>query len=121
MGKRYEIRQLKATDVFKMTSILSKIGVKNFKELLTQERLDLLKGEEKQAASMQLVMDALDILLENIEKCEEQLYKFFASLIGATMKEVKEMSAAEFMNLAYDVFTSEGFLDFFKAALRSQK
>lgn len=118
---RFEIRELKATDVFKLTSILSKIGVKNFKELLTQERLNELKGENKQAASMQLVIDVLDILLENIDKCEDLLYKFFASLIDLSVKEVKDLSAAEFMSLAYDVFTSEGFLDFFKAALRSQK
>jgi hypothetical protein len=37
------------------------------------------------------------------------------------IKEVRELSGANFITLAYEVFTSEGFLDFFKAALRSQK
>lgn len=121
MEETRQLRELKATDVFKLTSILSKIGVKNFKDLLTQETLDKLNGEERNAASMQLVVDALDIVLANIDKCEEQIYGLFASLSGMKINEVKNMRGAEFINLAYDVFTSEDFIDFFKAALRSQK
>lgn len=124
--EKYEIREMKAPDVFKLTSILSKIGIKEFVKLFNKENLSAMKDkkitkEEKEAMALELGIGVIGVLLENIERCEQPIYKFIAGLCNVEKDEIEDMKGADFFNLLTEIFTRKDFLDFFKVALRFQK
>lgn len=122
MERQYNFRSMKATDVFKLTSILAKIGVKDIKGCITNY-MTLTKDDEadKNALALNLGVDIVEVLLSNIDKCEEPIYKFLASVTDLTERDIKGMEATEFITLIYDLFAQKEYLDFFKVALRFQK
>ena len=122
MEKKYNFRSMKATDVFKLTSILAKIGVKDIKGCIGNY-MTLSKNEEadKNTLALNLGVDIVEVLLSNIDKCEEAIYKFLASVTDLNEKQIKEMDATEFITMLYDLFAQKEYLDFFKVALRFQK
>ena len=122
MEKQYNFRPMKATDVFKLTSILAKIGVKDIKECITKYMAQTKEADaDKNALALSLGVDIIEVLLSNIDKCEEAIYRFLASVTNLTEKQIKEMDATEFMTLLYDLVAQKEYLDFFKVALRFQK
>ncbi len=109
--KKYTLRKLKSTDIMPFVKILKNIGVKEFSALYGKYKG--LNEEEAQAAAM---MDILGIVLDNLEKCESDIFKFISSISGLKLKEVEELSPAEFMEIMVEIKESEEFSDFFKAA-----
>lgn len=91
--------------------ILKNIGVKEFSALYGKYKG--LNEEEAQAAAM---MDILGIVLDNLEKCESDIFKFISSMSGLKLKEVEELSPAEFVEIMVEIKESEEFSNFFKAA-----
>ena len=124
--EKLTIREMKATDVFKLTSIISKIGIKQFKDLFNKDTLSTLRNkelskDERNAITLELALGVVDILLANVEKCEESIYRFLASLCEVEKAEIENLKGIDFFNLLIEVFTHKDFLDFFKVALRFQK
>ena len=126
MGK-YEIREMKAPDVFKLTSILSQVGVKNFIQVFKgNDTLSKLKDkkvskEEKDELAIELAFGVVDVLLANLDKCEQPIYRFISSLCGVDKTEIENLKGVEFFNLLVEVFTQKDCLDFFKGAIRIKK
>lgn len=125
MGK-FTIREMKASDVFKLTSIISKIGIKQFKDLFNKDTLSTLRNkelsrDERNAITLELALGVVDILLANVEKCEESIYRFLASLCEVEKTDIENLKGIDFFNLLIEVFTHKDFLDFFRVALRFQK
>lgn len=56
---------------------------------------------EVEELQTELGMEMPLIILENLDKAEEEVEKFFANLIGVTQKEYQEMDA----DLTIDIFT----------------
>lgn len=122
MERNYNFKTMKATDVFKLTSILAKIGVKDIKESIgNYMTLSKNANEDKNTLALNLGVDIVEVLLSNIEKCEESIYRFLASVTDLSERDIKEMEATEFITLLYDLFAQKEYIDFFKAALRFQK
>lgn len=109
--KEYTLRKLKSTDIMPFVKILKNIGVKEFSALYG--KYNDLDEQEAQAAAM---MDILGIVLDNLEKCESDIFKFVSSVSGLKLKEVEELSPADFMEIIVEIKNSEGFNDFFKVA-----
>lgn len=109
--KEYTLRKLKSTDIMPFVKILKNIGVKEFSALYGKYKG--LNEEEAQAAAM---MDILGIVLDNLEKCESDIFKFISSMSGLKLKEVEELSPAEFVEIMVEIKESEEFSNFFKAA-----
>lgn len=109
--KKYTLRKLKSTDIMPFVKILKNIGVKEFSALYGKYKG--LNEEEAQAAAM---MDILGIVLDNLEKCESDIFKFISSMSGLKLKEVEELSPAEFVEIMVEIKESEEFSNFFKAA-----
>lgn len=109
--KEYKLRKLKSTDIVPFAKILKNIGIKEFSSLYGKYKG--LNEEEAQAAAM---MDIIGILLDNLEKCEADIFKFVSSMSGLKLKEVEELPPAEFMEIMVDIKNSDEFSDFFKAA-----
>lgn len=129
MDKKYTLRELKASDFFLVTRILSKIGVKEFKRCFESEEIkaavkDMTKenGEVDVASiGMAVVFDIASVVLEHVDGCEVDLYRLLGSLSGMDWKEIREMPMADFGEMVIDVVKHEGFRDFFTAVIKRFK
>lgn len=123
----FELRELKATDIMPMVKILSKIGLKNIKESFSEENLKAMissingeTNEEKATyLGFSLIVDIVDIILENLPSCENEIYSFLAGLSGKTVDEIKDLGLGEFTTMIIEVIQKEEFKDFFKAVSKS--
>lgn len=122
MDKVYEFRKLKATDVFTMTRILSKIGLTKFKECFKSEDVQKLINDTKEdenrtvLVGTEIVLEIVQVILESLDKCEEDIYKLLADVSNLTIDEIKALDVVIFFEMLQDFFKKEEFLDFFKAA-----
>ena len=120
----YEMRKLQATDLFSVVKILNGIGLKNIKEAIDFEEINKIrKGmTEKNAdvissqVGLNIVMSIATVILENLPKIENDLYKFVGSVIGIKTKDVAKMDMGEFMDVLISIIQKEEFKDFFKRA-----
>lgn len=128
--KKYELRGLKASDFFLVTRILSKVGVKEFKQCFENEEIkaavaNMVKqdGGEADVASigMSVVFDIAGIVLENMENCEKDVYKLLSRLSGLSEKDVADLPMAEFGQMVIEVIRHEDFRDFFQAVVSQFK
>lgn len=132
----YQLRELCADDMFPMMTILRKIGIKEFKDCFNKETIENLvevfmngaktKGEEEAENAqdntlvvagisiMPSVFDIVDVLLNNIPKCENDLYKFLSNISNLKVEEIKKLKMADFVGMIVDVVKKEEFKDFFK-------
>lgn len=125
---KFTLRKLNSADAFKVVRIIGKIGLSNFKRCFKNTELaDMiseLSDEEKQNESTILnvgimaVLDAVDVIAENVPKCENELYSFLAGVAGLTEKDVRELTPADFLELLMEVIKKPEFADFIKVALR---
>ena len=127
MENKFELREIEAQDLFRLSTIISKIGINQFKALfkdgsfIKQYKDENTTADEKRTLMLNMGLDIVDIIVTNIDKCEQPVYKFLAGLIDKKESEVQHMKGADFIQLLTEVFTKEEFKDFFKAALRSRK
>lgn len=120
----YEMRNLQATDIFSIVKILNGIGLNNVKEVIDFEEINKIrKGMTEDNADvitsqvgLNVVMSLATIILENLPKIENDLYKFVGSVIGIKTKDVAKMDMGEFMDVLITIIQKEEFKDFFKRA-----
>lgn len=120
----YEMRNLQATDIFSIVKILNGIGLNNVKEVIDFEEINKIrKGMTEENADVissqvgvNVVMSLSTIILENLPKIENDLYKFVGSVIGIKTKDVAKMDMGEFMDVLITIIQKEEFKDFFKRA-----
>jgi len=115
------MRALKAKDLFPVCVILKKIGFTKIKSILENEEMKkLLSGDKKADASqvgMTFIFDALGLVLENLPLCEKEVFSFMASVMEKDVKEVEDLSPADFTKALKEIVTHPDFKDFFKEAL----
>lgn len=112
----YTLRKLTSADIFPLTKILSEIGIKNIKSAFDSDEIKtLLSGANKnvEALGMTVIFNVGGIIIENLSACENDLYKFLASVAGVSVNTLKNCSLAEFAELIIAIVTKEEFKDFF--------
>lgn len=124
----YTLRSLQGADIFPMSAIIKKIGVKEFKNAFQDEEIkDLVKsinsGEiSKDAAAnqagMAVILNIVDVVLGNLPRAEKDIYKFLASLSGMKPDEVAALPMATFTAMVIDVIQKDEFKDFIKVVSR---
>ena len=124
----YTLRSLQGADIFPMSAIIKKIGVKEFKNAFQDEEIkDLVKsinsGEiSKDAAAnqagMAVILNIVDVVLGNLPRAEKDIYKFLASLSGMKPGEVAALPMATFTGMVIDVIQKDEFKDFIKVVSR---
>lgn len=127
----YTLRSLQGADIFPMSAIIKKIGVKEFKNAFQDEEIkDLVKsinsGEiSKDAAAnqagMAVILNIVDVVLGNLPRAEKDIYKFLASLSGMKPDEVAALPMATFTGMVIDVIQKDEFKDFIKVVSRLLK
>lgn len=114
----YNIRQLNSTDIFPMCSIISKIGIRQLKNCFDDQNISVFmqKGKLSKNAIMSLgasiAFDVAGVILENIQKCEDEIYTFLASVTDLTEEALRSMPPADFFNMVIDFFKKEELQDF---------
>lgn len=117
----YELRALTSKDIFPMSKLISKFGIDEFKKCFDPKAIQgvidengTVKGDKLASlVGLNIVFDIASIVLNNLSKCENELYTFLVNISNLTREELETMSPAEFMQLIIDVIQKEEFKDFF--------
>ena len=137
------LRDLKSSDVWQLVRVLRRFNLREARKLIDQDTLKkakfetpkkLVDGElvpmpqdewtaaqrkafrEAKKASDELTWQALDILINNISGCEDEVNKLLAMGIDKDINYIKDMDAGDYLNLIVQYVTREGFSDFFMQA-----
>lgn len=126
--KTYTFRLLGAPDIFLMSKIIKKIGVKEFKACFDGDGIQGLiyesvknakdKGEDPDfiGIGVGVALDIADVLLGNLHKCEEDIYQMLSQTSNLSVETIKAPgNAVMFVEMLFDFFKKEEFRDFFKA------
>lgn len=122
--KIYEFRKLNSTDTFLMFKILGKIGVNEFTECLEKDSVKQMFGlaEKTDNATtimgMSVMLEIANVILGNLPKCENEIYQLLSNTSNLSVKEVKELDFAVFIEMVIDFVTKEEFADFIRVASR---
>lgn len=150
--KPYIFRTLGAQDVFLMVRILNKIGFRQVKECLSADNIQALinaavSGSDTQDAQQDaqdaaqetqdaqadqesvlasvgvgVAIDAFGLLLENLPKCEADIYQLLAQTSNLSVDTIKAPgNAVMFMEMIVDFLHKKEFGDFFKVAKKLLK
>lgn len=121
MEQKFELRELKSSDMFPMFGILSKIGFKELKERFTPEKIQNLvnvangeEGDSQTILGFNLIFEIVEVVISNLPSAEKEIYKFLSGISGMSEKEVADMSMVGFTEMIVAVVQKEEFKDFFK-------
>ena len=120
--KTYTLKRLQSSDIFPMLRILSKIGVSDIKECFSSP--EIMKAVSKAQASGEdvdlssvgvgVVFEIAGVIIDNLPKCEQEIYVFLSRLSGMKPEEIMEMDAVVFFEMIVDVIKKPEFKDFIK-------
>lgn len=112
------IRKLITSDLFKMSRIIKKMGIKKDIENLARDTSGLSDAAKKKA-EQQLEIDLAMLFVENIGNAEQECYKFLADLSGKKPEEIEKQPPEDTLNMLDELFQQEGFGSFFSTAVKS--
>jgi hypothetical protein len=124
----YTLRSLQGADIFPVSAIIKKIGVKEFKNAFQDEEIkrlvqsinngDMSRDAAANQAGMAVILNIVDVVLGNLPRAEKDIYKFLASLSGMKPDEVAALPMATFTAMVIDVIQKDEFKDFIKVVSR---
>lgn len=103
------MRQLKTSDIFRLSSIIRKLNLK--KELAS------LNTKNAEQFGLQFFL----LLFENLDQAEDEITSFLADLSGKKPEEFKEMSLEELAKFIEKLRQVKGLGDFFRSLFRTGK
>ena len=112
------MRQLITSDLFTLSRILKKMGVRNAVASLAKDTSGMSK-DEKAAAEQNLSVQIPLIFIENMGNAEKECYKFLASLTGKTPDEIEHPPAGNTLDMVNELFAQEGFGSFLSTAAKA--
>ena len=125
--KPYSFRLLGAPDIFLMSKIISKIGIREFKACFESEGIKSLiqnmmmeekaNGEDTNFISIgaSVALEIASVILANLPNCENEIYQMLAQTSNLTVEEIKAPgNAAMFLEMVIDFIKKEEFRDFIK-------
>lgn len=129
--KSYTLRNLEFGDVFLMTTIITKVGFKEFKGSLQSDefkaafKLMTGKGKSNDAAlekvGIMIAFDIAGIILSNFSKCESDIYALLGGLSGMQPNELKKMPLEEAFEMIVDVIQGVNFMGFMQVVSKLLK
>jgi hypothetical protein len=114
--EKYELRGLVASDLGTVCKIITAIGIRQFKGCFKVE--DLKNPDNIEQVGLDVVIDLAGIVIANFEKAEVDIQAFLASLTGATVDEIRNLSLADYGEMIIEVVTKEEFKDFFGRVMK---
>ena len=116
----YTFRQLTSKDIFPMSKIISKIGIKEFKECFESDAVKTLvknaskdgKNADTSAVGLAVMIDIAGVILSHLGECERDIYAFLASVTGLKVSEIENASMSDFAEMIISLVQKEEFKDF---------
>lgn len=114
METTYEFRKLNSKDIFPMSKLLNKIGIRKFKEAFQNDELTKLMSGEKnvEAIGVTVAFDLAGIILEALPNCENEIFDMLASVSNLKRKEIESLDMGTFFNMIVDFIKKPEFRDF---------
>ena len=112
---KYELRPLMASDMGAICTIISKIGIRQFKECF---KVEDLKDGNAETVGFGVLFDIAGIVISNIPKAEDEIMAFLSSVTGMKVGALKTMPFADYGELLIEVVTKDDFKDFFKRVMK---
>ena len=123
--KPYTFRKLSSADMFLMFKIISKIGVNEFTTCFGKDSvintIKNMSDEEKKSdngamiATVSVMLEAANVILGNIGKCEREIYQMLANTSNLTIEEITaEGNSVLFLEMVVDFLKKEEFGNFFR-------
>lgn len=128
--KPYTLRGLCATDVLPMVKIIRKIGLKDIGKAFDPDEIKAITenmGENAtvdsiaETVGVSVVLKIVDIILENLEAAEQEIFAFLGNLAGMTADEVGSLPMDVFFEMIMDTFQSKEFVGFMKVVSKFLK
>lgn len=120
--KPYKFRTLCASDLAPMCKIISKIGINEFTKCFQAESVLKLianmKGKKSNVndiAGLQVIMELVQVVMEHIPYCEEDLFALLSSVGGVNVDEIKQFDFGTFTNMIVEFIKKPEFKDFMVA------
>ena len=116
--KEYTLRNLQAKDVFIMSKIIGAIGIEEFKYAFSADFINSitsdLNGERDiaSAVGVEMFFEIAGIVMNNLPKCERDVYTFISNLSGIPVKDVETLPMNTFFQIIIDVVKKDEFKDF---------
>lgn len=115
----YTFRTLNATDIFPFIQIIRKIGVNKFSSLFNNEDIQGMISDENAELSedktIALVLDLVQIVLDGVSNCEDEIFELLERVSDKTVDEIKSFDMVTFTNMLIDFFKKEELKDFMRA------
>ncbi len=125
----YTLRKPKATDIFVASKIFKIIGVKSIYNCFNNDEIEEIKKVAKrkkenndvnyEKVGLMVVTSICDLVLEKLEYIQDPLIKFMSNLSGLTVKEIEDLTPADFIEMAINIIKMPEFVDFIKVVLKS--
>lgn len=115
-----KLRELKFQDVFTISRIIKKTGIKDEIKGIFYDKVDESGMENTDVTQEQGLQLAL-ILFENIHRAENEIYEFLSDLSGIDKEKILELSLDETMKLLLSFGQMEGIGNFFGSAAKLMK
>lgn len=125
--KVYTFRKLEASDVFPMFKILGKIGINEFADIFGKDAIRRMLADVAEEGGMKnvatqlgipMVLEMGNVILGNMDKCEQDIYNMLANTSNLSVDEVKKLSIADFAEMVIDFIKKDEFKDFIKVVSR---
>lgn len=107
----YTLRKLKDGDLFPLLSLMRKLGINEFKDVVTS----FAKGDDVQKIGVGVILGLADVIIANLDGAAgEAIYSFYSSMSGIPVEEMKEMEFGTLPMMIYDSFSEVKNTSFFK-------
>lgn len=120
--KNYTFRKLTSQDIFPMVKIISKIGVNELSEVFDSNKIkelaDANRGQENAnfTVGVGVMLEIANKLLENLPKCEKEIYSLLASATDMKVDDIKNLDMDVFLEMVIEFVMKDEFKNFFKVA-----
>ncbi|MBP1992549.1 hypothetical protein [Paenibacillus eucommiae] len=108
-----KIRKLKMKDVFPMSRIIKKIGIK---EIMKQATKNLTGKEGTAEAQKQVGTEMFAVILENLHLAETEVTAFLADLVGMKPEQFAELEFDQLASVYDQLKQLPGIASFLKQA-----
>lgn len=123
--KPYTFRRLSTQDIFPMLRLLNKIGLKDLRDNDNIKNIVMLStsaaGKKKldvNRIGMDVFLEIACLIVDNIPKCEVELYSLLSQTSDRTVDDIKAQDMAVTFEMIVDFIRKEEFGDFFKVVLK---
>lgn len=135
--KPYHFRPLQGGDIFTMVSLLNKINVSDFTDLLKDtdiknavqaakkitvvgvgtDNTESKTDDAEESVGIVLVGKFLNLILQKLPVCKEELYTLLSNTSDLTPEQINALPINDFVGMIKDFIMKDEFGSFFKGAL----